>query len=289
MQKKKSFIEQSFSTLICNKLTVIVIENRGRDVSALLVATKSFINEYDYVCFAHDKKSTQFSSGIIGQSFFYKCFENILSSKSFVLNVINLFNENPRLGLLTPPPPYNGVLFITFGFEWGPNFLATKELADRIGLKVDINQNFEPVAPLGTMFWFRPQALKALFAMDWKYSDFPSEPNATDGTLLHAIERIYPYIVQHEKFYPAWLLTDSFASMEINNLHYMLREIAVSGMNSWGTSNFKTFNNCSKHKLYAMYKYKSNYYSDKFKSKLRHYLPKPIFGLLKKLYRSVKK
>lgn len=48
---------------------MIVIQNRGRDVSALLVATKKFIMNYDYVCFMHDKKVTQLKPETIGYGF----------------------------------------------------------------------------------------------------------------------------------------------------------------------------------------------------------------------------
>ena len=65
--------------------------------------------------------------------------------------------------------------------------------------------------------------MKLLFDRDWEYEDFPPEPNAIDGTLLHAIERIYSYVVQQEGYYPAWALSDKCADIEITNLNYMLR------------------------------------------------------------------
>ena len=72
---------------------VRVIENRGRDVSALLVGCGEDLFQYDYVCFAHDKKVTQLSPQSIGDGFAYKCFENILASKEYVSNVIDLFER----------------------------------------------------------------------------------------------------------------------------------------------------------------------------------------------------
>ncbi len=206
-----------------NKVEIIMIENRGRDVSALLVGTKDFIMDYDYVCFMHDKKVKQLKPDTIGTSFSYKCFENLLASKGFVANVISAFDKNPRLGLLTPPPPNHGAYNITIGLEWGKNYKITKELADELGLTVPICKDKEPIAPLGTMFWFRPKAMKVLFDKNWEYEDFPKEPNKTDGSLLHAIERIYSYVVQQEGYYPAWVFSEKLASIEITNLHHMLR------------------------------------------------------------------
>lgn len=221
-EKKKKIIEETFSVLE-NKVTVIMIENRGRDVSALLVGTKDFIMDYDYVCFMHDKKVTQLSPQTIGAGFSYKCFENLLPTKEFVQNVINTLEENPRAGLLTPPPPNHGDYYITLGLEWGMNYEVTMKLAKKLGLTVPIDEKKEPIAPLGTMFWFRPKAMKLLFDQDWEYKDFPPEPNEIDGTLLHAVERIYSYVVQQEGYYPAWIFSDKGAQIEVTNLNYMVR------------------------------------------------------------------
>lgn len=246
-EKKKQLIEKKFSVLP-NKVEVILIENRGRDVSALLVATKSFIMDYDYVCFVHDKKVTQLLPETVGAGFSYKCFENLLASKEFVSNVIDTFEKNPRLGLLTPPPPNHGQYFITLGHEWGTNYEKTVELAGDLGLTVPISEDKEPIAPLGTMFWFRPKAMKLLFDQDWEYEDFPEEPNNIDGTLLHACERIYSYVVQQEGYYPAWVFSQKGAALEITNLNYMVRmENAVIIENSVGMGKLaEVVNNTSK-------------------------------------------
>jgi len=221
--EKKVAIEQRFENNDFNKFEVRKIKNRGRDVSSLLVGVKDVIMDYDYVCFAHDKKTAQVKPGTSGSSFAYKCFENTLGSKDFVYNIIEIFNKNPRLGLLTPPEPNHGNFFPTLGFEWGPNYTKTKELADELGLTIPISVDKAPVAPFGTMFWFRPEAMAPLYKKDWDYEDFPPEPNKIDGTLLHAIERIYPFIVQEAGYYPAIVMTDSFVGIEYNNLKHYVR------------------------------------------------------------------
>lgn len=55
-------------------------------------------------------------------------------------------------------------------------------------LKVNMDNFKEPISPLGTMFWFRPKALKTLIDYDWKYEDFPKEPNANDGTIYTVLK-----------------------------------------------------------------------------------------------------
>ena len=222
-QEKKQAIEEAYKDLQYNHLEVRIIENRGRDVSSLLVGVKDVIMNYDLVCFAHDKKTAQVKPGTNGASFAYKCFENTLSNNNYVENIISTFEENPRLGLLTPPEPNHDTFFPTCGFEWGPNFDKTKKLAKQLGLTVPMSAFKPPVAPLGTMFWFRPKAMQPLYAKDWEYNDFPPEPNKIDGSLLHAIERIYPFIVQQAGYYPAVAMTEEFAAIEYQNLHHYVQ------------------------------------------------------------------
>lgn len=225
-EEKKRLIERKFADLKYNKLVVLVIENRGRDVSSLLVALRPYVYDYDYICFVHDKKVLQIKPYMVGEGFSYKCFENLLGTSDFVNNVIDTFDKNPRLGMLVPPPPIHAQYNQTIGFEWGLNFDSTVKLAAELGIKVDIKRQKPPVAPLGTMFWFRPKALTILFDRAYEFSDFPKEPlEMTDGSILHAIERLYPFAAQQKGYYSAWLLSSKLAKMEITNLYYCIRDV----------------------------------------------------------------
>ncbi len=222
-EEKKALIDNKFKDLNCNNFKCIVIENRGRDVSSLLVGARPFIMDYDYVCFAHDKKTSQLKPYCIGEGFSYKCFENILGSKDFVYNIIDLFDKNPKLGLLTPPPPNHAAFYQTLYSSWANNYNNVCEMINKMELDIPVHWSKEPIAPLGTMFWFRPKAMLRLFDENWTYDNFPEEPNNVDGTLLHAIERLYPYIIQNQGFYCGWLMNEKFARIETTNLYYLLR------------------------------------------------------------------
>lgn len=200
-----------------------VIENRGRDVSALLVGAKDIQDQYDLICFYHDKKTNQVSPYTTGKSFAYKVSESALCSREYVENVIRTFEKNPRLGLATNTPPNHAMFLNTLAWEWGNNFENTRNLAKELGLKVPMSEEHPPIAPLGTVFWYRTAAMKKLFQRDWNFEDFPPEPNDTDGTLLHAIERVYSFVVQDEGYYPAHIMPDHIAAMEMQNLGFYVR------------------------------------------------------------------
>lgn len=230
-QKMKDLVDETFKDIPCNHCEVLLIPNRGRDVGAVLVAVNPKILEYDYVCFAHDKKVTQLNPECKGAAWSYQCFESVLKNKNHVKNIISVFEENPRLGLLTPAPPIHAEYFPTMGNEWADNFKNTKKLAEELDIHVPMSKDLPPISALGCFFWYRPKAMKKLYDRNFSFDDFPKEPmKMTDGSILHAIERLYSFAVQDAGYYPAWCFSDNVASMEVTNLYYMLREMNMAVM-----------------------------------------------------------
>ena len=223
-EEKRRQILEVFSKQEFASLSVRVIGNRGRDVSALLVGAAEVFDEYDYVCFFHDKKTLQTKPGTVGVGFAYKLQENLFATKDYVNNVIRLFSENPRLGMLSPTPPHHGGYFCTLGRKWGPNYDNALALSRQMGFTTPIAPDKMPIAPLGTCFWFRGSAMKPLSDHHWRYEEFPPEPNGIDGTLLHAIERIYPFACAEAGFYPAFMLSDRYAGIEYSSMRYYVRD-----------------------------------------------------------------
>lgn len=214
---------------IFHQATFIPVINRGRDVSALLVAACPVVlsGKYDVIGFAHDKKSSQNQEnghhGTESQGFAYKLMENTLGSEAYVKNILTLFAENPRLGQVTPPPPYHALYFAhTIPHDWGANYEITKELLeDRLGIHVPLSPTKPTASAMGSCYWFRVEALKPLFEYGWKYEDFlPEGQMGEDGTISHAIERANGYICQSRGYYPAWVLSDRYARIEVDSLFY---------------------------------------------------------------------
>ena len=196
-------------------------ENRGRDVSAYLVAASDVYAKYDYICLIHDKKSKQLPNKYMGDEFCYYCFENNLATAEYVENIISTFEQNPKLGMLVPPVlNFGPFYYVVLNNELGVNRDSVKKLYQDFKISVPFDDH--PVAPFGTMFWVRGEAFRTILSKKWKYSDFPKEPNKNDGTILHAIERFYPITVQESGFYVGYLATEDFASMQYdNNLFYL--------------------------------------------------------------------
>lgn len=215
-KEKKEVINKRLSKL-GYKYEIRVIENKGRDMSALVVGAADVVGKYDLVCFSHDKKTSQQKPGSVGAAWANELSENMFATKEYVKNVIGLFEKEPNLGIAFPPyPTHNEYSGLATG--WVMNYELTRKLLDEYNVKVKTDPRTLCVAPLGTNFWFRSKALQKMFEIDWKYSDFPQEPNRNDGTILHAIERSFAYFAQDVGYYPVYILNDVYSRIELTNL-----------------------------------------------------------------------
>ncbi len=222
-EEKKKILEEKLKVLKVNKVEVVLCNNRGRDVSASLIIGKDLMDKYDYICFAHDKKTKQLKNGLCGQGFADRCFNNILYNKHLVANILRTLEENPRLGMLGTPFPNHGEFYQLYGWEWTLNFANTKQLAEDLGIHVPMDEKKMPITAYGSMFWFRTDALRKLYEKDWKYEDFPDEPLPVDATISHAIERVRPFVAQGAGYYSAFVQSDIYARVEYTNLTHYLR------------------------------------------------------------------
>lgn len=205
---------------------VVVIGNRGREYAGFLIGVKDHLLQYDLVGVMHGKKAHYDKPYLNGDQFFYHCMENTLATKEYVQNTLALFDRYPRLGLLTPPTPQHGLYYTTLGQEWHGNFEGAQKLCQRLGVQAPMSDERPPVAPLGGVYWCRLDALRKLFEYPWKPEDFPEEPcTQTDWTIMHHIERCYPFVAQDAGYYTAWTMSDRFAAMLITNQQHTLRDI----------------------------------------------------------------
>lgn len=222
-EEKKAKIEEGFADLTGYNVKVILAQNRGREISAHFIELKPYYDKYDFICFVHDKKARHIKPYSVGESFSYHCFENVLHNQIYVNNIITTFERNPRLGMLVPPVPLHSYYSQVVGNEWQANFENTRTLAANLKLNVPIQADKAPIAPLGGIYWYRSESLKPLFEADFSYEDFAPEPEVmVDGSLMHAIERVYPFVAQSQGYYSAWAINDQYQRIELTNLDVMM-------------------------------------------------------------------
>lgn len=115
---------------------------------------------------------------------------NLLFNESYISAIYSEFSNDSNLGVISPVPFWK----IKPQMVWGNNLDAAKTLYEKIDLNASTINNELLSFPAGSMFWFRPKAVKQLFAARLKFDDFPKEPIPDDGTIAHAIERVFEKI-----------------------------------------------------------------------------------------------
>ena len=197
--------------------------NRGRDISALLITARDIVQRHAYVCFVHDKKTSRLHP-LLGRDFFRHCIECCLHSKQYVLHILQLLDENSACGMVVPPI-INTPETSPLGLEIGANMDTMKQAYEFCQLQCPFDN--APVAPFGTCFWARREALLPLYRKDWQFTDFPDEPLPDDATISHGIERILPMAAQDAGYYTAWCSPDSYAAMYMNDMSMKLRQFRI--------------------------------------------------------------
>ena len=152
---------------------IIVCPNSGRDIGPFIDHMSSRCSPNDIVCHVHTKKSPE-AGDWFGEKWRENMFSTILSQPA--LDLI----ADPEFGLVIPDNPRNN--------GWGENW----DEACRIAATWETNLPLHPGPfPIGNMFWIRGDVLAAM--REATVNDrWPTEPVALDGTVLHAIERLWP-------------------------------------------------------------------------------------------------
>jgi lipopolysaccharide biosynthesis protein len=227
-QAKKEIIETTVKGRknVRNVIVRVVEQNRGRDMSSLFITCRDLFLEdhYDLVCRLHTKKSPQVAAGVANM-FKRHMFENLLNSSGYTTNVLDMFHDQPWIGVAVPPLVH--IAFPTMGHVWFNNRDTAEHLKTALDLKIDFDPD-TPVGAFGTMFWFRPKALHKLFAHPWQWSDFNAEPRHIDGGLAHVLERMICYVAQDAGYTTQQILSTHLAGRNFAMLEYKLQKFSAA-------------------------------------------------------------
>ena len=198
--KKKRIIEyyiKKFSNN--NKYEIKKVENKGRDILPFIIQMKLKIKKYKYICHIHTKKSRH--NILLGDKWRKYIYENILGNEKLILGILSDFEKFEKLGFVFPEiyydiikniDNYNDIIVHRPNLQ-NMNYVLNKLFPGyQIGNKIDF--------PSGDMFWAKIDAIHQIFNIKFK-KKFPKELNQTNETIMHAIERIWLYLVKLNGFY----------------------------------------------------------------------------------------
>ncbi len=165
------------------ELVIEKVPNRGRDIAPMLCTFKERLSSYDVFLHLHTKKSPH--NNALSGWFPYICRHLLPPHRTKV--ILDLLSRD--VGMIVPPnyicdPSPDG---------WGRgNIEIAQQIINRSGLDIDLRSRYPSIDyPQGSMFWARTDFLRPLFDIPFTYEEFPKEPIGVDGTIAHALERLF--------------------------------------------------------------------------------------------------
>jgi lipopolysaccharide biosynthesis protein len=164
---------------------LLAVENRGRDILPFLKIIPLVIaNEHEFVLKVHTKKSKHRVDGDVWR---YDLYEKLMAPDK-VTKIIETLANNDDVGMVGPEGH-----IVPMTEYWGYNEKSVLILARRMG--IDQNQVMSIPFVAGTMFYIRVSALLPLLCLSIDETDFEEEAGQVDGTLAHAMERLFSIAV----------------------------------------------------------------------------------------------
>jgi rhamnosyltransferase len=206
------------------EVDVRVVTNDGRDQSAFLIGCRDVLlsDNYDLVVKLHSKKTPQDGFNV-GRHFKSQQFDNLLASPGYTANLLALFQRESGLGLVYPPMIHIG--YPSMGRGWWSNKPGFEVLARELGIRVPLD-DISPLAPYGSMYIARPEALRPLVEPEWRYEEFGGAEAYRDGGLAHILERMPSYIAAELGYHTRTAATAEYTSISHTAFEFNFDELS---------------------------------------------------------------
>jgi lipopolysaccharide biosynthesis protein len=112
----------------------------------------------------------------------------VLGSSRLIERILSNFRSDPDLGIVVA----DGSLYQAQE-HWAGTEKLLAELLPRLGISPDVR---ERAFPGGSILWIRPFLLRTLAGAGIELNDFEPEPIKIDGSLAHAVERMFGLICE---------------------------------------------------------------------------------------------
>jgi O-antigen biosynthesis protein len=176
----------------CSTFEVIIVPRRGFDLAPFLIASRHLLYDYDYVCHIHTKKSLHTDFGDEWRRYLL---DQLFGTQNIVSNILNIFIDNPQVGMLFPDNFYA----VKKDVDWGANANSMKALLSAFGIAL-ADLPALPIFPAGSMAWYRTKTLQGIVKKPLSFDLFNEDGQQVDSTLAHALERVLPLAVRAAGF-----------------------------------------------------------------------------------------
>jgi len=167
-------------------MAVAVSENRGRDVGPFIAVHRNrMLEQYDAVLKLHSKKSLYDPAR--GAAWRQDMYRQLCGDSKITRRCIALLRDG-QIGVIGPHGYHIGA---SNDWYWGSNRNTVHRLLQSQSAEPLHKRDLRLSFFAGTMFWFAPSALAGLHGIPDELLEFEPENGQLDGTMAHALERVF--------------------------------------------------------------------------------------------------
>jgi lipopolysaccharide biosynthesis protein len=184
-EDRSEFVSQVLSkNRLDNVSQIIPCENKGKDIAPWLQLLSNVQKDHEIWCHVHTKRSPHLTyRGHLWRRFLLS---NLLGRSEYISKLLGVFERDSRVGLIFPPP--FSVVYNQDNLSWvHPPSQVKKCLGSLLKSIPSRPEEF----PMGTMLWYRPEALNDLF-VQFSSEDFQISKESE----WEIIERALPLIAK---------------------------------------------------------------------------------------------
>ncbi|WP_462381122.1 rhamnan synthesis F family protein [Pseudomonas sp. Marseille-QA0892] len=168
------------------KVDVRSFPNRGRDIGPFLAGFGADLKKHKFIGHIHSKRSPHNPAK---RDWRTQLMTHLMGSKGVATANLRLLAENAHLGMIFPEYHWS----LANQIAWGTNYPYCQALSARMNIDICVDRMVP--FPAGSMFFSRTEAILPLLNLSLTFNDFPEETAQVDGTLAHAVERLFGNVV----------------------------------------------------------------------------------------------
>ena len=161
-----------------------ITPNMGRDIGPFLTQFgRALCEGYDIVGHLHTKKSAHLTDRGWAEAWNTFLLENLIGGErggAMLDEILSVMQLDPAVGIVFPDDPHV--------IGWTKNRKYADALAARMKCG-ELPEHFN--FPVGSMFWMQALVLAKFAELELQWCDYAPEPLPIDGTIVHAIERLF--------------------------------------------------------------------------------------------------
>lgn len=161
-----------------------IAPNMGRDIGPFLTQFgRALCDSYEIIGHLHTKKSAHVADRPFAEAWNTFLMENLIGGErggAMLDTILSTMELDPTIGIVFPDDPHV--------IAWTKNREHAEDLAARMKWG-ELPEQFN--FPVGSMFWIRSSVLAKFVELELAWNDYAPEPLPIDGTIQHAIERLF--------------------------------------------------------------------------------------------------